>query len=69
MYSATADVSSIWKKEGEDDNLRNRESERTDLMLKPRSMSIVGLCLDILLIKKRLLKKGLESFSDKPGTH
>lgn len=37
--------------------LRNREGERTDLMLKPQSMSIVGLCLDILLIKKDCAKK------------
>lgn len=59
MYSATADVSSIWKKEEEDDDLKNEEATQTDLMLKAQSVSIVGLCLDIPLIKKKIvLKKG-----------
>lgn len=53
MYSATADVSSIWKKEEEDDDLKNEEATQTDLMLKAQSVSIVGLCLDIPLIKKK----------------
>lgn len=53
MYSAIADVSSIWKKEREDDDLKNKEATQTDLMLKAQSMSTVGLCLDIPLIEKR----------------
>lgn len=62
MYSATADVSSIWKKEGEDDDLKNEEATQTDLTLKPQSMSVVGLCLDIPLIKKDRAKKRPRAF-------